>query len=395
VRKARRSSVCPLCRGPIMTGQQISDGSSRGWVHVRCLITEQRSHVTSDEKDQLFSETLEFSYGEVGHDPPVHAVAGPWQGPVSTSRADARNVSLCGKKLSRVRKKQPELHELCRRCEDIMAKPAKPAAKPAAGPDATQDYEAIVVPLGSLFVDRSVPGLQRDEQKAWSKKIKTSFSWARFNENPPKVSARPDGRYHIMDGQHQVEAARLAGYGPETQVRVHAWRDLGYQAEAEIFSHTNTDRHAVRALDVFAGHVTAGRPDAVALDVLLDTYKWKPGSAGKEGNFAAVTTLRRLFAKRDGSQVCDRVIATITAAWDHHPDGANRTVVTALGAFWEAYPQADIERLAQVLKRDIRPYDMKVWAHERAWQETAVIKLRNLYNSGLHAKRRLSPQQCL
>ena len=225
-----------------MTGQQISDGSNRGWVHVRCLITEQRSHVTSDKKDQLFSETLDFSFGEVGHDPPVHAVAGPWQGPVSTSRADARNVSLCGKKLSRVRKKQPELHELCRRCEDIMAKPAKPAAKPAADPDATQDYEVLTVPLGSLFVDRKVPGLQRPEQEQWSRKIAGAFSWARFNENPPKVSARADGRYHVMDGQHEVAGARLAGHGPETLVRVHVWRGLAYQQEAELFGHTNRDR---------------------------------------------------------------------------------------------------------------------------------------------------------
>lgn len=44
VRKARRNSVCPLCRAPILTGQQISDGSSRGWVHIQCLITEQKNH---------------------------------------------------------------------------------------------------------------------------------------------------------------------------------------------------------------------------------------------------------------------------------------------------------------------------------------------------------------
>ena len=132
VRKARHGSVCLLCRGPIMTGQQISDGSSRpGWVHVRCLITEKGSHVAS-ETDHLFSQTLDYSFGEVGHDPPVHAVAGPWQGPAVTSRADARNVSLCGKKLSRARKKQPDQYELCRKCEDIMGRTAsKPAISAA------------------------------------------------------------------------------------------------------------------------------------------------------------------------------------------------------------------------------------------------------------------------
>jgi Family of unknown function (DUF6551) len=394
VRKARRSSVCPLCRGPIMTGQQISDGSSRGWVHVRCLITEQRSHVTSDKKDQLFSQALEFSYGEVGHDPPVHAVAGPWQGPAVTSRAAASNVSLCGKKLSRVRKRQPETHDLCRKCEDIMAKPGSKPPAPAINPTTTQDYEVLTIPLGSLFVDRSVPGLQRQPQEAWSRKIAASFSWARFNENPPKVSARADGRYHIMDGQHEVEGARLAGHGSDTLVRVHVWRGLTYQQEAELFGHTNRDRHTVRALDLFIADVTAGVPDAVALDVLLDTYKWKAGSSGKRGNFAAVTTLRQLYAKRRGPEICDRVVATITAAWDHDPDGANRTVVAALGAFYQKYPDARVDRLAHVLHQ--RPIvEIHKWPHSgTGWLGHAVLWLQGWYDNGLRdPKRRLvSPQ---
>jgi hypothetical protein len=396
VRKARRNSVCTLCSAPIMTGQQISDGSGQGWAHVRCLITEQRSDMAS-EADHLFSQALDFSYGEVGHDPPVHAVAGPWQGPAETSRADARNVSLCGKKLSRTRKRPPELHDLCRKCEDIMRRPASKPAAPAINPDATQDYEVLVVPLGSLFVDRKVPGLQRPEQEPWSRKIAGAFSWARFNENPPKVSARPDGRYHIMDGQHEVSGARLAGHGPETPVRVHVWRGLAYQQEAELFGHTNRDRHAVRALDLFIADVTAGIADAVALDVLLDTYKWTAGSSGREGNFAAVTTLRQLYAKRRGPEICDRVVATITAAWDHDPDGANRTVVSALGAFYQKYPNADAARLAHVLHRGrgLRPVEIHKWPHEgRGWLEVAVLRLQQHYDNGLRdPQRRLVPPQ--
>jgi hypothetical protein len=382
VRKARRNSVCTLCSGPIMTGQQISDGSGQGWAHVRCLITEQRSDMAG-EADHLFSQALDFSYGEVGHDPPVHAVAGPWQGPAVASRADARNV--------RARKNRPELHDLCRKCEELMG---RATSKPVINPDATQDYEVLVVPLGSLFVDRSVPGLQRQPQEAWVRKIAAGFSWARFNENPPKVSARADDRYHIMDGQHEVAAA-LTVHGPETLVRVHVWRNLSYQQEAELFSHTNRDRHTVRALDLFIADVTSGRPEAVALDVLLNTYKWKAGSSGREGNFAAVTTLRRLYAKPRGPEVCDRVVATITAAWDHDPDGANRTVVSALGAFYQKYPDADAERLAHVLRRTVRPVDIHKWPHEgTGWLQVGVLRLQQKYDNGLRdPERRLVPPQ--
>jgi hypothetical protein len=38
VMKARRTSVCPSCRAPIMTGQQIARLTSPGgWIHLTCV----------------------------------------------------------------------------------------------------------------------------------------------------------------------------------------------------------------------------------------------------------------------------------------------------------------------------------------------------------------------
>lgn len=34
--KARRTSTCPLCRGPVLVGQQI--GKVGVWAHVSCII---------------------------------------------------------------------------------------------------------------------------------------------------------------------------------------------------------------------------------------------------------------------------------------------------------------------------------------------------------------------
>jgi hypothetical protein len=37
VRKARRASVCTICRSPIIVGQPIAHlTTARGWCHVRC-----------------------------------------------------------------------------------------------------------------------------------------------------------------------------------------------------------------------------------------------------------------------------------------------------------------------------------------------------------------------
>src|SRR5258708_24195794 len=118
-------------------------------------------------------------------------------------------------------------------------------------------------------------------------------------------------------------------------MRVHVWRNLSSQQEAELFGHTNRDRHAVRALDLFIADVTSGHSDAAALDILLNSYEWKAGSAAREGNFAAVTTLRRLYGKPGRPGLCDKGVATIARAWDNSPDGANRTVVPAPAACYD------------------------------------------------------------
>ena len=92
-----------------------------------------------------------------------------------------------------------------------------------------QDYQVQFIPLGELIVDMGAYGsgrLQRTEQAGWTKKIAANFSWSRFNRQPPMVSARKDGTYHVMDGQHGVSAARLTGFGPETPVRCHVWHNL-------------------------------------------------------------------------------------------------------------------------------------------------------------------------
>jgi Family of unknown function (DUF6551) len=396
VRKARRRSVCALCRGPVLVGQQIgSDGG--GWSHVRCFI--------ADRKERMTASTEEYSYGEVGHDPPVHVVTGLWQGPKQTTRDSAMNVSLCGRRLARRIKERPTRHALCRECEELMDQaalsPNAPnelpletcAQAPAELESLRQDYEVLVIQLGQMFVDRSVPGLQRPLQVPRARRMAARFSWARFYENPPKVSARPDGRYHIMDGQHEVEAARIAGSSPDTPVRVHVWRNLNYQQESEMFGH-NRDRGAVRALDLFASDVTSGHADAVALDVLLNTYKWTAGSAGVEGNIAAVTTIRRIYGKKNGPELCEKVIATITKAWGHNSDGAHQAILKVLGAFYEEYPAADIGRLAHVLDREVKPQDVPAWTHEKGWQSLSVARLQGLYDNGLRdPARRLKPSR--
>lgn len=42
VMKSRRPGWCPLCSGPVLTGQRIGRTPDHGWCHVLCIVTRYR-----------------------------------------------------------------------------------------------------------------------------------------------------------------------------------------------------------------------------------------------------------------------------------------------------------------------------------------------------------------
>ena len=69
-------------------------------------------------------------------------------------------------------------------------------------------------------------------------------------------------------------------------------------------------------------------------------------------------------------------------------------MVKVIGLFVRQYPDADLARLVQVLRREasIQPHRIQMWPKEdrEAWQETCVSKLRERYNNRLDNKKKLA-----
>jgi hypothetical protein len=316
--------------------------------------------------------TPHWEYGQVGLGSTqiIHLLGKPWDGPEYDARG--RNIALCGRHVSRKRKTAPHPKYVCLDCErkakvieehliaeelelrvpkdEPQPEPVAVAPVPAAEfrpphpkppkrlVDASPfdlDYEMTTVPLGTLFVD---PDLQRPEQEPWSRKIAMNFSPQRFSQHPPKISERsqkergPHGeRYHIMDGQHEVEAARRAGFAPDTMVPVHLYRGLNRQQEAEKFLHINIDRRVVRQLARFPVAVVAGDALAVSTNEILEKYGWAAKSSGAEGGIACIVQLQRLAAQSPA--LLDKVMATITGAWGVRA-GIQGPIVSGLGMIY-------------------------------------------------------------
>lgn len=332
-----------------------------------------------------------YSYGTVGHTSMHHVILGEWQGPGDQStwaKREKRNTPLCdrAKRCGRVIK-APDPAKLCGACRQLVIQAGNTHELPVSeySPSELQDYAELVVRLGDLSVD---PAVQRKEQRTWSREIAADFSWSRFNENPPKVSVRADGFMHIFDGQHEVAAARIAGWPPDTKVKIHAWYGLTKQQEAEKFGHQHA-RHAVRAIDKFQQFVMAETEPYVTLNRLLLSYGWEVGSAGAEGHFAAVTHLVKLYLKH-GLAPVDATLQTITTAWGHQPEAAHQAIVTALGAFFAAYPGAEVSRMVEKLAPRM-PERVQEWANtDPDPGKTCTTRLKAEYNKGLrNANRRL------
>jgi ribosomal protein L21E len=333
-------------------------------------------------------------------------VDGAWIGPKEVRRSQARNQSLCGKRLSRFRGRPGDPDLLCNSCRRISSggDEVQPVLTQLStqmeelGTVSDQDYEVQFLPLGSLTVDMEDLGdggrLQRPIQNGWVKKIAVDFSWARFNRRPPIVSERPDGTRHVIDGQHQTAAARAAGYGPETLVRCHVYRNLTRQQAATMFREENRDRKSVKPIDVFRARIAEGEPVAVAINSLLRSHGWQIGSHGKTGRFAAVMTLEAIYKQKDGEVTCGNTLRVITDAWDHSPESSHSTVVKVVGLFLRQYPGADLARFAAILRREasLQPYRIQMMPQEnrKSWQETSVVALRERYNNRLDPSRRLT-----
>jgi hypothetical protein len=131
------------------------------------------------------------------------------------------------------------------------------------------------------------------------------------------VSRRLDGVNAVMDGQHRVEALRIAGYG-DGKVQCSIFDGLTIDEEAALFLRLN-DTTIVRSRDKARISVIEGEPSAVAMNAMLERYGWHI-VAGSSGNcFKAVSTLRCIWD--NDVSAAERAIRTISLAW---PSAASR-----------------------------------------------------------------------
>ncbi len=144
------------------------------------------------------------------------------------------------------------------------------------------------------------PTYQRGLDEACVQKIVDWFAWDSFGAIV--VAPAEGGRYHAIDGQHGLEAAKRHPMVSQLPAVIIVGR--GTVAEAETFVNLNGARKNVSPLEMHWAQLAAGDPEAETVKQVCDRAGVKlmryPGSNGKyaPGETAAIAALRGLIDKR-------------------------------------------------------------------------------------------------
>ena len=194
-----------------------------------------------------------------------------------------------------------------------------------------------------------------------------------------------DGSYWVVTGQHRMLAARRIGVRTLPAI---VYFDLSYQEEAAMFERNATTTIAVAPYNLHRTRLEAGDPAAQAIERIIRAAGHVGFTQGGSRGLSSVRTCYRLNERR----VLEPVLAAVRVAWErdgrYEPGALKGGVLRAVGDFLLNRPEADRERLADVLGKH-RPGDLQ-YLHPvggaRVW-----VTILDWYNQGLAGRARLDP----
>lgn len=213
------------------------------------------------------------------------------------------------------------------------------------------------------------------------------------------LSRRKDGSLVVVDGQHRVEALRLAGYG-DASIQCEVFDELSVKEEASIFGLRNSTK-IPRPLDKWKARVVARDSIAIEIEKLCALLGLRIAAGGGDGAISCVTTLERIYRGRNCAtkpKDLERVLRIAINAWGRDCRAAlSSQVVGGLGLIIEKHNKAlDDHRMGSALGRHGGRADGVIGeARARARIAGSVVKnaantMLDIYNKGLRGESRLA-----
>lgn len=213
------------------------------------------------------------------------------------------------------------------------------------------------------------------------------------------VATMPNGNgmYHIIDGQHRVEAVRrLWGDGENVPVLVLSAKDPA--AAADLWLGFNSARAAPQAMDRFTKGVTAGHEDEVEVDDLLRGLGYRVGMDGGDGTISAVGACLTIYRKH-GPAVLRDALLVIQGTWGKARDSVHQNIIGGYAEMLAKHGKAvDRKRLVDRVSKQYTPARLLGAAKtaREMFRGTVTHNVRralvSTYNHGLRPEMRLEEE---
>lgn len=189
---------------------------------------------------------------------------------------------------------------------------------------------------------------QRPFDEAWARKIADEFDPDYFGVISVTLP-NGDGKYHIIDGQHRAYAARLA-LGQEQKIPCNVFDAHDPARAAEIFDKINTSRKSPRAIDQFKVRVTAGNPDEVAVNAIIEALGFRVNQAKQPGNIAAVGGCLWVY-RRFGAQALENALVLLQMTFGKDPAAVDSAMIRGFAEFLHRFSISTYRRVAERVSR--------------------------------------------
>jgi hypothetical protein len=225
---------------------------------------------------------------------------------------------------------------------------------------------------------------QRPFNEKWAKQIAAEFDPDKFD---PPVITKPNGVgfYHIVEGQHRVNGAKIA-FGENEQLLCRMVDADDPARAAEIWLGINSGRKAIRPVQRFEVSVIASRMPEMEINTLVKKMGYRISPVRADHCISAVSSLIEVHRKF-GIMILKATLLAIDKTWPGDPAAFGGELIKGYASFInEFHSYIDHKRLAENITKAFTPH--KLLAAGRLYSEqnmTAVVEgiaetIRSKYN---------------
>jgi hypothetical protein len=203
------------------------------------------------------------------------------------------------------------------------------------------------VPAANMFAD---PAYQRDLNPRRVAKMVTEFDVTQVGVL--EVSARPDGRYAIIEGQHRWAAALEAHPGRHRPNGLHlpcnVHTGLTVEDEADLFYKIDRNRKALSGWDRWKARRGSGDPAVVAIEATVAQYGLRIDPAPADRNIGATVALERIVEVGD-LVLLARTLDLVTTAYSRIRDSLDGQILHGLALILANYDDPEEISIDQLI----------------------------------------------